>query len=274
VGVRSTRSLVKNKKIPESDFVYARLKSGEWIINKEEKKSAKYDKIFIKKSVITKIPEIQNSKDEIIKDYKGIEKAPEIIELEDSQKFKDENNKSIEIETRGERNYNKVYFKVKDVSVGFCLENLQNILIKTNTNYKEEVDYKFFNCKKKNNLLKKTSKLEKDKIKKELFLTYNGLLRVLFLTKNNKTEKFTKWATETLFTIQMGTENQKEKLASSLIGVNPKTIKDVFKTNTSKTPCVYLYLVGNANKLLDNKYGDDELLCKYGCTHSLTGFTS
>ena len=28
-------------------------------------------------------------------------------------------------------------------------------------------------------------------------------------------------------------------------------------------------MVGNAKKLLDDKYGDDELLCKYGCTDDL-----
>lgn len=108
-----------------------------------------------------------------------------------------------------------------------------------------------------------------------MFLTYEGMLRVLFASHSPKTKQFIKWATETLFTIQIGNSEDKKTLASSLLGVNPKTIKDVFKTNTAKTPCVYLYLIGNANKLLSssnmniNKYNNDDLLCKYGCTDDL-----
>ena len=142
------------------------------------------------------------------------------------------------------------------------MENLQNILIKNNTTYFENKDYKYFICNKKNTILNKTSK-------KELFLTYQGMLRVLFISRNSKTIHFIKWATEIIFVSQLGNVEQKDNLASDLLGVNYKTIKDVFKTNTSKTPCVYLYLIGNANKLLNNKYSDDDLLCKFGCTDDL-----
>jgi hypothetical protein len=236
-------------------------------------KSVKFDKVFVEETFVYEIPEINNLSETIIKDDKGIEKAPEIIDLDNSQKFKDADGNIVEIETRGECSIDKIFFKVEDVANGFKLDNLQNILIKSCTNYSENIDYKYFNCKKKKNVLKKTSKKNNDNVnvKKLMFLTYNGLLRVLFLTKNNKTKQFIKWATETLFTIQIGNEDDKKELASSILGVNPKTIKDVFKTNTAKTPCVYLYLIGNAKKLLDNsnKYKDDDLLCKYGCTDDL-----
>ena len=56
-------------------------------------------------------------------------------------------------------------------------------------------------------------------VNKELFLTYEGMLRVLFVSKNGKTRRFIKWATETLFTVQMGTIEQKNKIISSIKGV-------------------------------------------------------
>lgn len=35
-------------------------------------------------------------------------------------------------------------------------------------------------------------------------------------------------------------------------------------------PCVYLYLINNANNIFkDNNYNDDDLLCKFGCTYDL-----
>ena len=55
---------------------------------------------------------------------------------------------------------------------------------------KEAIDYKFFNCKKLYNVLNKSSKKSNvnTTVKKELFLTYRGLLRVLFVSQNNKTD--------------------------------------------------------------------------------------
>ena len=90
---------------------------------------------------------------------------------------KDSEGNILKIETRGDREYNKIYFKVKDVSKDFNMELLQNIIIKENTLYKNNIDYKYFICEKKNDCLNKSSKTT---IKKELFLTYEGILRVLF----------------------------------------------------------------------------------------------
>ena len=73
----------------------------------------------------------------------------------------------------------------------------------------------------------------------ELFLTYEGMLRVFFVSRNNKTSGFVKWATEKLFTLQMGTAIQKEKLASKVLGVSANVIKKVFKTSSTTIPCVY-----------------------------------
>ena len=253
---RNGRELIKNKKI--KDFIYARLKENKWTIT--DGKSYKYDKILFKKSFIDTIKEITEP---IITDDK-YETAPDIIHLDNNEKFKDNEGNIIEIEIRGEREVNSIYFKVKDVMNRFNMDRLNDIIIDKNTTYNENIDYKFFYLKNNNNFGNKQIK------KKELYLTYRGLLRVLFVSRNGKTDKFIKWATETLFTVQLGEQEDKDKLASNLLGVNAKTIKDVFKTNSSKTPVVYLYLIGNANELLkNNNYDKTDILCKYGCTDDL-----
>ena len=260
---RNGRELIKNKKI--KDFIYVRLKENKWIIT--DGKSYKYDKILFKKSFIDTIKEITEP---IIIDNK-YETVPDIIHLDNNEKFKDNEGNIIEIETLGERKVNNIYFKVKDVMIGFGMDNLITTIIDKNTTYNENIDYKYFYLKKEVN---------KQIKKKELYLTYRGLLRVLFVSRNGKTDKFIKWATETLFTGQLGEQEDKDNLASDLLGVNAKTIKDVFKTNSSKTPVVYLYLIGNANQLLKNNrslimqgaasnYNENDILCKYGCTDDL-----
>jgi len=253
---RNGRELIKNKKI--KDFIYARLKENKWTIT--DGKSYKYDKILFKKSFIDTIKEITEP---IITDDK-YDTVPDDIHLDNNEKFKDDEGNILEIETVGERKVNNIYFKVKDVISGFNMDRLNDIIIDKNTTYNENIDYKFFYLKNNNNFGNKQIK------KKELYLKYKGLLRVLFVSRNGKTDKFIKWATETLFTVQLGEQEDKDKLASNLLGVNAKTIKDVFKTNSSKTPVVYLYLIGNANELLkNNNYDKTDILCKYGCTDDL-----
>jgi hypothetical protein len=414
-GCRSSRDLIKKKNIDSKKYIFARLKDNEWIIT--DGKSVKFDKVFISKAFIKTIDELNNETEKIT-DEKGIEKAPEIIILDDNQKFKDANGNVIEIETRGELSVDNIYFKVKDIVKGFQMDNLQNTIIdKTKKGYCEDIHYKYFNCQKENN-----------KLKKELFLTYLGILRIMFVAKEQRTnennivtnvmEYFNKYTwicnkplkclfrpdmytiidknlvllieidenqhksydtieeeeriiqiykelniinmlvirinpdsfkdsnnvfhsgikdndtelskrvniilntinneinkkqknintiklfydgynivdneltdnkiykflkndrydnlsrirtnfIENNFIYNLGTSDQKDKLASDLLGVSSQTIKDVFRANSSKTPCVYLYSVGSAKLLLDTKYDDDYLVCKYGCTDDL-----
>jgi hypothetical protein len=190
--------------------------------------------------------------------------APNILELEDCEKFKDENGKILEIEVRGKRNHKECYFKVVDVSKEFCMENLLTTLINKNTNYDVNTHYTYFNVKKLYELQKTSSKKS---VKKELYLTYKGILRVLFASNSTIAESFQDWATEKLFTIQMGTVEAKQELAANLLGTDPKAIKQVFSTCDAKTPCIYLLNIGSAKDLLkDDKYSSDSLLCKYGCS--------
>ena len=121
------------------------------------------------------------------------------------------------------RKVNNIYFKVKDVMIGFEMERLNDIIVDKNKCYTELLDYKYF-------LLNSTNSGKKQ-MKKELYLTYRGILRVLFVSRSGKTDKFISWATETLFTCQLGEQEDKQILSSNLLGVNVKNIKSVFSTN-------------------------------------------
>ena len=103
-GCRSSRDLVKKKNLESSKYIFARLKEDKWLVT--DGKSVKFDKVFFRNSFVNIIPELKNKNStEVIKDDNGIEKAPDIIELDNNEKFKDENGNFIEIETRGDRNF-------------------------------------------------------------------------------------------------------------------------------------------------------------------------
>ena len=266
---RTGRDLIKKKKI--TDYIFAKLINKVWCVS--DGKSYKYDKIFIKKSFYDTIPEVKQ--DKVIVDDNNIPLAPDIIYLDDSEKFKDENGVCVEIETRGTRKVDSIYFKVKDVSISFKMDNLSDNIIDTKrSSYINEIDYKYFNCHKTGISCNKTNKI-KNIIKKELYLTYEGILRVLFASHSPNVKPFIKWAAETLFIVQMGKSEQKQTLSASLLGLNTQTIKDVFNSSSNKTPTVYLFNIGSANQLLKTDiYKDDDILCKYGCTDDISRRTS
>lgn len=266
-GCRSSRDLIKKKNIDNKKYIFARLKGNEWVIT--DGKSVKFDKLFILKAFTKTIPEL-NEDIEKITDDKGIEKAPDIIILEDHQKFKNSDGNIIEIETRGELSVDKIYFKVKDVMSGFKIERLDDVILnKNNKGYIENTHYNYFNCQKTIKSGEKTNK----NIKKELFLTYEGILRVLFASHSSNVKPFIKWATETLFTTQLGTSEQKDKLVSQIKGVSYESIQELFSINARSLPCVYLTAFNTVNKLrevfnIDNIFSDDSVVYKFGLTKS------
>src|SRR5208282_5523028 len=120
--------------------------------------------------------------------------------------------------------------------------------------------------------------MENKIIKKILFLTYNGLLRVMFVSRSQSADALTLWATETLFTVQLGAKPDKQKLAAKLLGVDTNTIKNVFNKSVSTMPCIYLFELGNLNdsdvrescQVDEDDYTDKTYtICKFGLTDDL-----
>ena len=200
-----------------------------------------------------------------------IEMAPNIIDLEDHEKFKNNEGNIVEIEVRGYRQYDKCYFKMKDIMEGFKIIYLYDTIIKKEGYYEKNIHYKYFNLEKMENFQKNKNKKI---IKKELFLTYKGLLRVLFGSHKTTADKFVDWATRILFTVQMGTKEQKDKLVTDIIGATPQTIKTVLNQTTDKLSCIYLFYLGKVKDLrksfqINNYFNDSDGIYKWGYTEDL-----
>lgn len=264
-GMRSGKDLVKRKNIKDKWWAYAREVDGIW--KKSDGKSRKYDKVFIReKYVKAKIKELSGESIAI----NGVKEAPPTVYLEYEEKFQDDEGNVLEIETRGERNPENCYFKVKDVMKGFDMKRLQDNILDKNTRYIKDEDYVYFYCTHPQKLGNKTNK----KIRKELFLTYQGMMHVLFASHSKKANKFIKWATKTLFIAQMGTEEQKIELSSKLMGVEAGSMKETFNANARHIPCIYLFTLGKATDLrksmkINKDYDDEMIVCKYGYTKNI-----
>jgi len=190
------KTIVIKKNIPETEYLYANLKKGDWNLSSPECKKAQLliskewvDKYYFKIDVNerrvveeTIIQEPINTVTEesipvttqdptvnIVQEPEEIVEAPRIIHLNDNEKFKDVDGNIIEIETRGTKERNNIYFKVKDISFSFGMPNLNSILLHNNEfGYEINKHYKTFFIREALTLNQSLT------IKKCLYLTYRS----------------------------------------------------------------------------------------------------
>ena len=264
-GCSRNRKIIEKRNLSPDDYMFAYQKKGLWIVCSEQ-----YNKCKLMLSEKWVIANVRKMMTNFPDDGDGaIHEAPPLLFLNDDEKFKDKNGTVLEIEVRGERTHKMCYFKVKDVSITLEMPNLQKVVTSDDVSYIRDIDYKCFICSVGRNNLSETTR-------KQLYLTYEGMIKLLYISRNDNAKYFRSWATEKLFTIQMGEREQKLELSAGLLGVNVRTIKDVFHANTSKTPCVYLYYIDDAKEIFpDNpNYRDGDLLCKFGCTEDMARRTT
>lgn len=294
-GVTTTpRRIIDRKKIPATDYVYATLEKGKgWNLSTDNCKKAqllistkwinanRFFDIGAESQVKTAIE--ANEATEAIEATESIEAteateateanevtkdAPPIIHLSDTEKFHDSDGNVIEIETRGKRDRKNIYFKVKDVSIGFEMPSLPRNILSID-GLKRGVHYTTF---KRECMLHTMEHNPTNKpCKTTLYLTYKGLLRVLFVSRNKHVDKFQDWAEEKLFTIQMGSKEQKVKLGTDLCNIPLKTYKAIFESHTSNFPSIYLLSLGKVRNLratfgISDTIPDDSVVYKYGFT--------
>jgi hypothetical protein len=258
----SIRRVIKRKSIPEESYIYGNIsKLNGWSLAKDKTKpNSKAILLFDVEWCKNNVPFLMDDQELAIDNY-DYPPAPDELILEEDEMFKDDEGNVLEIETIGERTSKGIYFKAKDVSKGFNILLLKASLLNKNTEYIRDVHFKTFSQTKYNNDYFTTTK-------KTLYISYKGMLKVLFCSRNNKTTKFIDWATETLFTVQMGTVESKVKLIKEL-GVHSDDMKQCLKASTQKMSCVYLLGLGTVEDLrdvfdiddnIDNKY----IICKFG----------
>lgn len=272
-GCSKSRSIIAKKSIPDTEYVFAlqTKKTGLWEVKNREYKPAKLliSKTWADHNVpalrpplsLTDAVETHHNREAISQD---VQMAPPILELEDHEKFRDVEGNVLDIEVRGERHYKKCFFLVQDISSKCLIPHLRKTITDNRlASYVESIDYNYFICTDADNNGNGSNR-------KMLFLTYEGLIKTLYVSRSPFARHFREWATEKLFTIQMGDEEAREALAGEMIGVSPKTIREIFSKNTEKTPCVYLFQVSTAKHMFphDDK-PDDDMICKYGYTDDL-----
>ena len=248
----SPRKIIKiyNISATEYNFFCFNNKENKWKESNKNKPSPKA-KLFIKKKWCNE--NINKFKTE--KNNDTYDKLPEklLIEKIDICGYMSDN-----FDIRGKQIEDEIYFEMSKFEEILEEKNLKSVI--QNNKFTENIDYKTF--LNKNN--------------KTTFLTYIGLVRLLFVSRNKNATKFQKWAIDILFTHQLGTQEQKKKLSNKLLGIPVKDAKETFKKSSSSISCVYLLSLNTVGKLRKTKtftipenIPDDAIVCKYGKSEDL-----
>jgi hypothetical protein len=189
------------------------------------------------------VPMIKNTSaggaGEPIYNRNNVPRAPPILILQDAQKFRDTNNVIQEIEVRGEYHPKRIYFNVLDVGRAFGLPSINGTLSSVNGNYVRNHDFKKFWVQNENNY----------NGKEFLFLTYEGLLCILFRCNHENALHYRMWALERLFVVQFGSPFQKEELAAELLHINRSHIRKCVDMFNNNTPIAFLIRIGQVSEI-------------------------
>jgi prophage antirepressor-like protein len=265
------RETIQKKNIPEDQYWFATCnkQTNVWSHAISENKKAKL--LISQEWVHNNLPKFTGNENAY--KYKPL---PPLLELSEEEKFTDIYGNIYEVEVRGEKSKDNIRFRWKDVAGLLEMEtnNLRYILNKVDYDVFCSVDpIKYIGSTEQN--IESSSQNASSKVS---YLTYNGLLKIIFKSRSGVAYKFQDWATKIIYAAHLGTTEQKVDIAADIVGINAQMVKDVLTTCITSMPCIYLFNVGKITEL--RKHYDElkpykkGFLFKWGRTNDLKRRTS
>jgi RecB family exonuclease len=234
--MKNLRTFIVKKNVPVDAYWYAAYTdTAGWYASNAGNKKAKV--LICENWVRNNFPEY--TKDTSKYKYKAL---PPLVELEDHEKFRDQDGNVYEVEVRGVKTKLGIRFKCKDIRDLFEMDWLETHINRMLNSDEYEL---FYSAK----LAGGASLTERGGQPTEMYLTYNGLLKVIFKSNSGIGYKFQDWATDIIYTAQFGNQDQRVDVAANILGVNAQLVKDVLGTCITNMPCVYLFEVGKVSEM-------------------------
>jgi hypothetical protein len=260
------RSIPTKKNIPENLFWYATYsdKTEKW---KESTKENKRAKLLIHQDwVRSNLPKFTG--DQTKYKYKPL---PPLVILSEEEKFRDGDGNIYEVEVRGTRSKDGIRFKLKDIQRVFEMEDLDHHIARM----VDKEEYEIFLSSSPTKKVETVGLLDKNIGGKStaIFISYNGLLKVIFSARSGTAYRFQDWVGRVIYTAHLGTDEERFDLALDMVGVNANIVKKVFDTCVTKVPCIYLFRIGLIKDMRkfypELKEFTSGILYKFGMTDSL-----
>jgi hypothetical protein len=267
------RNIISLKQIPDRAVLYEwRQKSGARKLSTAKCKSAI---LLLKKWwVNTNVPAFKTDvADDVIAEKLVYKDAPSILQFKDDEKFHNKDGEIQEIEVRGERAVNKCYFRATDVEKMLHIEHIRTTLINPGSSFVRGKDYV--------TLIADPAKgLSYSKFATRgptVFLTYCGLIQVLFIRRHPIAKIFQNWATSILFATHFNLNTSELTNPTNVMNLNIGAIYEYWKQIAMTNSVVYLFKLGQIKNLrkslnidIECRFDDEDWVVKFGKTEHIT----
>jgi len=248
--------LMESLNCDENDF-FIGIKSGDKYVESDSTKSI----CFVRTKVI----------DQKLEDFKAndnkdvVRKCPKKIKLKENECFVDSDGNNSEILTVGERNRDRCFFYFEDVVSFFDLcekkKEIKDVMIHKNSSYKCKIHYAYFMYLGK----------------REFFITFYGLLKMLFYYKSKDANSFCSWRSDILFTTKFGSKKEKLNMFINKMGVSVDALKQFLALSGPMPAAIsgtYMFAIGTVKELreslnIPDTYPDNDIVYKFGKTANL-----
>ena len=251
--------LIRTKKFSSDSCIQGRIALDDLSIHIDSVISKKYTKKFVKTDEVLKEfqsndSEVENNSQEQRADWLIYDERPLIKPLDnDMYMFKDNKDISYSVEMRGDRTKDGIIFKCKDIAKVFEMPNLyRNLVESTHNNSSFEYKNDFLYVKTPHGL---------DSTNKELYLTFNGLQKVIRNSRTGRAKDFIDWLNDIVFAAMFGTEEQRRQSAASVLNITTRAIIKALSKCSGDISCLYLL----STRIKEN----DKKVYKFGRTKHL-----
>ena len=257
----NTKSVAKKRSIPADVILYAIKTSTGWNSSTPDirRSSLLLDKIWVDENMPKFLEEGITTPS-----GKTYLPAPDVLELSDDEKLRDDEGNIYEIEVRGKRHVDTCYFRASDIERILKMVSISSTIQKGTTdreyiNFEEGKHYKTFMA---NSCASEKMYSYSCPI---LFLTYKGLVQLLFTRRHPIAKIFRQWATNVLFTAHFNLLKPFDVMKH-----DNKTIYNYWKEILLTPSVVYLFKLGKVKDLrsslkidLEHRYSDDLWVVKF-----------
>ncbi len=246
---RYIRRIVEKKNIPSDAHIYAVKQGNTWISSTSTYKRAK---LFLEQQWVRK--HIQKEEKNGLVEGEKYQPCPPIIFLLETDRFRNDAGELFEVKMVGEKTEGGCFFRVADVSVAFQMPNLVSSILHASGGYARGKDFRTFDCS--NHHREEIVHSMSNTI--QLFLTYEGLLKVLYSSRSGSAQKFRQWCSSILFRSTFGTVDEKQQAAEDILVLPSKTLRNVLSKSATDIPVIYLFKVYPNNS--------QSFFYKFGCS--------
>ena len=268
----SIRACLKKNNIPENEIIFV---DKNKVSNKKNTRAQPYvTEKYAKEWIydVNKIKEYRESiktqkKEELNKtrieqkqyDVTQLQPLPPIVEISDEEAFKDTDGNILHIEMRGEKTQEGLYMKALDIQNKLGIDRVYDGVTHTNSDYEYNIHYVFF-------LISPVSKV--------LYLTFTGFVKLIMCNRKVK-NKISYTQLLTSCTLLFASQESKEELAATCMGISLTHMRSIAKTCSSGLHGIYLFAIGKVSDLHDtfvfdtSRHKPNDIVYKYGFTKDI-----